>query len=114
MVETATNKLIGLDETAKQLGVCSAHLRKLIKTGKISFIDIGSRTRPSYRFRQADIDEFIRGRIRICHQKSPASLNEGSIGTTTSKYEVIDFVARRASANVAKPKGGWLKRKKTS
>ena len=107
MVETATNKLIDLEDAASYLGVCERHLRKIIKDGKIKFVDLGTKSRPAYRFRPSDIDEFISRRTMICAPKLQASLNEVNIGTTISSYEVIDFAALRKSQNVAKQKGGW-------
>lgn len=106
MVETVKNRLIGLEDAATYLGVCERHLRKIIKDGKIKYVDLGTKSRPAYRFRPSDIDEFINGRTMICKPKLPASSNEVKLGTTTSNYEVIDFVALHASMTVAKPKGG--------
>lgn len=112
MVETVKNRLIGLEDAATYLGVCERHLRKIIKDGKIKFVDLGTKKRPAYRFRPSDIDEFIDRRTMICAPKLEASLNEVNIGTTTSKFAVIDFAALRRSQNVAKPKGGWHNSKK--
>jgi excisionase family DNA binding protein len=106
MVETVKNRLIGLEDAATYLGVCERHLRKIIKDGKIKFVDLGTKSRPAYRFRPSDIDEFINRRTMICQPKSQASSNEVKIGTTISNYKVIDFAALHASVTVAKPKGG--------
>ena len=114
MVETVKNRLIGLEDAATYLGVCERHLRKIIKDGKIKFVDLGTKSRPAYRFRPSDIDEFISRRTMICEPKSKASSNEVKIGTTISSYAVIDFVAQRKSRNVAKPKGGWHSSKNKS
>jgi excisionase family DNA binding protein len=107
MVETVKNRLIGLEDAARYLGVCERHLRKIIKDGKIKFVDLGTKKRPAYRFRPSDIDEFIDRRTMICQPKqSQASLKEVKTGTTISNYKVIDFAALHASVTVAKPKGG--------
>ncbi len=52
-------KLLNANDVCRQLGICYAHLRRLINNREIAYINIGARTRVSYRFSQKDVDEFI-------------------------------------------------------
>lgn len=110
----AVAKLMNLEEASGILGICGRQMRKIIKEGKIPFVNVGNKTRPAYRFRPADIEAFISGRITVCQPKSQASSNEATSGITISGFKVIDFTDRRALLSVKKPKGGSRNSKRTS
>lgn len=100
-----TNALLSMAAAATQLGVSERQLRELIRDGKIPFVNVGLAERPAYRLRPVDIEAFIIQRTTVC-QKSEASISAAApaTGSTTSKFEVIDFVERRAQRTGATPK----------
>lgn len=50
--------LIPMSQAATDLGVCERQLRKLIKSGDVAAINIGTGERPSWRFDPSDIDAY--------------------------------------------------------
>lgn len=108
-------KLLNANDVCRQLGICYAHLRRLINNREIAYINIGACTRVSYRFSQKDVDEFI-DRKKVWNLNNPEAplvgLTMPSQCINKAQYEMIDFVAQRAARNIPKPKGGWHKRKK--
>lgn len=99
--------LLNIDQAAKRLGICGRQLRSLVKEGQIPFVNVGGGDRAAYRFRPVDIEAFISVRLQIC-VKSEVSTSETprARGSTTSKFGVIDFVARRNERLGATPKNG--------
>jgi len=107
----AMAKLMNLEEASGILGICSRQMRKIIKEGKIPFVNVGNKTRPAYRFRPADIDAFISGRITLCQPKSQVSSSVETSGISTSGFKVIDFTELHMKMSGGKPKGGLRKSK---
>jgi len=50
--------LIHMTQAAEELGICERQLRKLIRSGDVAAINIGTGGRPSWRFSPADLDNF--------------------------------------------------------
>ena len=95
-------------QAREALAISERHLRKLIKSGKIPFVNIGGGdARPTYRFRQEDLNFFINTRLAVC-PKSKASTDAAAKGrgNMTLSFELIDFAARRRERAKARPKLG--------
>lgn len=100
--------LLTTAEAAARLGICERQLRGLVADGAIPIVNVGrDGKRKTIRFSIQHLDDFISHRVTIC-QKSEASTSARApaLGPMTSKSEVIDFAARRASRAAAKRKNG--------
>ena len=49
-------------QVAKELQVGDETVRRWIRSGELKVLNLGGRTRPDYRIRRQDLDEFIAGR----------------------------------------------------
>jgi hypothetical protein len=89
--------LLTLAEAAARLSMSGKQLRGHIRAGNIPFVDIGLGSRPSYRFRAADIVAFETSRATSCGIKCAESTAAKAMtsGRMTSSYSVIDFAARQ-------------------
>ncbi len=98
--------LIPMSQAATDLGVCERQLRKLIKSGDVAAINIGTGERPSWRFDPSDIDSFISRRRRMqCPSEASTTTKSSAVTSTTSGFEVIDFEDRLRQRTVAKQNG---------
>jgi excisionase family DNA binding protein len=99
--------LLTVAAAAGLLGVSERQLRELIRSGKLPYVDVGLAERPAYRLRPADLEAFILQRTAIS-RKSEVSTSAAvpANGSTTFKYEVIDFAARQAQKIDARQKEG--------
>jgi excisionase family DNA binding protein len=95
-------KLFDLKRAARKLGISEDQTRGLIEDGELQFINLGrGKKRPRMRFTDADLDELIerrRGKITPCLS---TNRRNHRIGNSTSKPEVIGFMAQR-NARLAK------------
>lgn len=51
--------LVHMAKAAGELGICQRQLRKLVKSGEVAAINVGTGERPSWRFHPTDIEDFI-------------------------------------------------------
>lgn len=58
------DRLFTLEEVAAALGFSRVHVRRLIKAGKLVGINLNldDGSRPTWRFRQSDVDAFLNAR----------------------------------------------------
>ncbi|MBN8968983.1 MAG: helix-turn-helix domain-containing protein [Rhizobiales bacterium] len=108
MSRTDLIPLLTVEEAAARLRMSDKQLRGHIRAGNIPFINVGLKTRPSYRFRASDIVEFELSRATACGTQCAGS-TAGRVRTTgpmMSSYVVIDFAARRVARKSAQPKNG--------
>ena len=95
-------KLFDLKRAARKLGISEDQARGLIKDGELQFINLGrGKKRPRMRFTEADLDELIERRRRKITPCLSTNRRNHRIGNSTSKPEVIGFMARR-NAQIAK------------
>jgi hypothetical protein len=96
-------RLLTPAQAAELLAVTPKHLLELTNTGSVRWINIGlDGKRPTRRYAETDIDDFIHTRSQQqCRYTSP---KEERTTPIHSKYEVIDFQARREPATAAKPR----------
>ena len=95
-------KLFDLKQAARKLGISEDQTRGLIEDGELQFINLGrGKKRPRMRFTEADLDELIERRRRKITPCLSTNRRNHRIGNSTSKPEVIGFMARR-NAQIAK------------
>ncbi len=56
--------LVPIRSAADTLGICERQLRKLVRSGEVAAINVGTGERPSWRFHPSDLDDFIARRDR--------------------------------------------------
>jgi hypothetical protein len=97
--------LLLIDQAAAYLGTTSDQVAAFVADGELSYINLGrGKKRARYRFTVPDLQEFIERRRRrevLCQSTSPKSRRTTS---STSRSEVIGFMAARAAQLAGKPK----------
>jgi excisionase family DNA binding protein len=68
MTEERTDRWLTVEEVAGELKVGPETVRRWIRAGALSVLDLGSRS-GGYRIRQADFDAFIARRYRAARQE---------------------------------------------
>jgi hypothetical protein len=98
-------ELLLIDQAAAYLGTTSDQVAAFVQGGELSYINLGrGKKRARYRFTIPDLQEFIERRRRrevLCRSTSPKSHRTT---TSTSRSEVIGFMAARAAQLAGKPK----------
>jgi hypothetical protein len=95
-------KLFDLKRAARKLGISEDQTRGLIEDGELQFINLGRGKKcPRMRFTEVDLDELIERRRRKITPCLSTNRSNHRIGNSTSKPEVIGFMARR-NAQIAK------------
>lgn len=97
--------LLTSEEAAAMLSVSTKTLREFVRAGDIAYVPLGrGKSKPRLGFHMDDINDFIRGRrTREC-----LSISQKTVRTTTStsKSEVIGFMALQAQRTAEKQKQG--------
>ena len=94
-----------LKEVAIKLRISEEQARGLVQDGELQFINVGrGKKRPRMRFTEADLDDLIERRRRKNAPCQSIARKSHRIGNTTSRSEVIGFMARRNAPLVGMPK----------
>lgn len=89
--------LLRMNEVAARLAISVRQLRQLIADGSLPYVNVGrGLKRPSYRFRPADIREFVSARVQTAAARP--RLGTGRRSKMLKPIEVIDFAQLRAEA----------------
>jgi hypothetical protein len=98
-------QLFDLRQAAKKLGISEEQARGLVQDGELQFINVGrGKKRPRMRFTEADLDELIVRRRQKREQCLYTNRKSHRFTSTTSKPEVIGFMARRNAQLARTPK----------
>ncbi|RUX32596.1 DNA-binding protein [Mesorhizobium sp. M7A.F.Ca.US.011.01.1.1] len=90
-------RLLTPAEAAELLAISPKHLRWLTDASQVPWVNIGlDGRRPTRRYRQEDVLQFIVRRSRNACQYIENTANQNI--TTTSSFTVVDFQAPRARA----------------
>ena len=98
-------KLLTLDETAAQLGICTRTLREFVRKGRLPCILTGHGLKRQHRmFHPDDLRVFVDEQRRI--ECPPIAHKAVRTRTTGSRPKVIDFTARQSARRSEK---AWVR-----
>lgn len=91
-------ELLTVKQAAEQLGVSIDQVRGFVQDGDLAYINIGrGKKRSTYRFTQADLDDFIERR-----RKRDVPPDLGGRGTRNVSGNALGFMAKRGLEGAAR------------
>ncbi|MDW9762195.1 helix-turn-helix domain-containing protein [Sinorhizobium meliloti] len=105
-----TTSLLTPEQAADRLGISVRQLRDLTDEGLLRWINIGlGEKRPTRRYTEADLQEFIMERSRKCRSTNEKARTPTR---TTSSFVVSDFLAIREKLRSERRNGSRPQREK--
>ncbi|MBN9469964.1 MAG: GIY-YIG nuclease family protein [Bosea sp.] len=84
--------LVPMRSAADTLGICERQLRRLIRSGEVAAINVGTGERPSWRFHPNDIEDFIARRSApAAPAQTPRPLYAAKPSPAVRKGSVVYF-----------------------